>query len=44
MLQYEGSVVPLKLLLVGVFIMMETFCEINFSFVYFVIRSEVSAL
>jgi hypothetical protein len=25
MLQYEGSVVPLKLLLVGVYIMMETF-------------------
>jgi len=31
MLQYEGCVVPLKLLLVGVYIMKETFCEIDFS-------------
>ena len=42
MLQYEGCVVPLKLLLVGVYIMRETFCEIDFSFMFFFIQSEAS--
>lgn len=47
MLQYEGCVVPLKLLLVGVLhndenMLTRVFCKINFSLMYFLIQSEAS--